>query len=173
MNKELNKIRARECMAMPGERNQVVLTPELILEKVRHVFGGQIKLDPCTTLENPTNADKFYTESDDGLSKKWKHKTYVNPPFKHLSNWMEKASYENVEMIMLGPVRTHRKWFYTTSKSCDEIAGEPFTSFAFIRTIKFQGHKQAFPAPLFIAYKGPSNERFKCAFSDLACTWVK
>jgi phage N-6-adenine-methyltransferase len=44
---------------------------------------GRIGLDPCTTAHNPTSAEHFFTEEDDGLTQDWGGKglVFVNPPY--------------------------------------------------------------------------------------------
>tara|TARA_R110002020_G_scaffold207256_3_gene412657 strand:- start:1807 stop:2415 length:609 start_codon:yes stop_codon:yes gene_type:complete len=58
-------------------------TPAGIIERVRTTMAG-ITLDPCSnTLANRVvKASLFYNASDDGLSKTWVGKVYVNPPSK-------------------------------------------------------------------------------------------
>ncbi len=56
-------------------------TPRLIVLMARHVMGG-IDLDPCScaVANEVIEAERFYTEADDGLTKKWAGKVYLNPP---------------------------------------------------------------------------------------------
>lgn len=80
-------------------------TPPAILEPVRalrlKVEGiSGIGIDPCTTPLNPTSADNWFTEDDDGLSKGWSMSDYpreypfifANPPYgRALYAWIAKA----------------------------------------------------------------------------------
>ena len=61
-------------------KNTVWLTPEKVLSPIRGYFNGKIPLDPATEGSNPTNAEKFYTEHDNGLILPWNESVFVNPP---------------------------------------------------------------------------------------------
>jgi len=70
------------------------LTPEWFLDLVRDV--APIGLDPCTSLDNPTNARRFIVQRDGGcgLRDRWvthpDEVTFVNPPYgAHLSGNVE------------------------------------------------------------------------------------
>ena len=57
-------------------------TPEKYIEMARAVLG-EIELDPASseTANKTVKADCFYTEQDDGLSKQWRGKVWMNPPY--------------------------------------------------------------------------------------------
>lgn len=63
-----------------GHDNQRQLTPPYVLEPVRLALGG-IDLDPCTEPDNPTRAERFFTQEDDGLRQPWSGAVYCNPPY--------------------------------------------------------------------------------------------
>ena len=66
-------------------------TPEKILAPARAFFGGRILLDPATDPSNPTNAIKFFTESDNGLIQDWDVPWFVNCPYGNgIRNWTAK-----------------------------------------------------------------------------------
>lgn len=56
-------------------------TPSYIVEPARELLGG-IDLDPASCLEaNETvRATQFYSEGDDGLSRPWTGRVFLNPP---------------------------------------------------------------------------------------------
>ena len=62
-------------------------TPMPIIESVRAVFGGVIEMDPATHPSNPTQAQKFYTQQNDGLVQPWewpdgyRNNIFCNPPY--------------------------------------------------------------------------------------------
>lgn len=76
-------------------RETVYITPLEILDPVRAYFGGQIALDPATEYNNPTGAELFYTEEDDGLRRPWYNGVFVNPPYgRVLQKWTAKIASE-------------------------------------------------------------------------------
>lgn len=76
---EVNKRRARDCVAMPGVRNQVVYTPECILAPLRAFWPDGIAYDPCHGPDSIVGAQR--ATSTRGLLDPWPHRTYANPPF--------------------------------------------------------------------------------------------
>jgi len=88
-------------------------TPRLILDPVDAYFEGKIGLDPCSCDGNPTRARRFFTPSDDGLSRAWsrggdrafrRELVFVNPPYNDLWRWVAKALAEALlghEVILL------------------------------------------------------------------------
>lgn len=65
-------------------------TPSWFLGLVREV--GPIALDPATSPDNPTRAERFYTRPDCGLREPWVRDgmAFVNPPYgPHLSGPIE------------------------------------------------------------------------------------
>lgn len=74
-------------------------TPAPIVEAARRVLGG-IDLDPasCAKANETVQAERYYTIADDGLSKPWYGRIWLNHPFGRTTNkdWIDKAvgSYE-------------------------------------------------------------------------------
>jgi len=92
-------------------------TPEIIINKTIELFG-EIDLDPCSNPDFPNVSAKIhFTKKDDGLSKDWKGKVYMNPPYGqeikswvvHLCEQFEKGNTQ--EAIALTPSRTDTEWF--------------------------------------------------------------
>lgn len=65
----------------------VWLTPPSLLVKL-----GSFDLDPCSPLNRPWDtADHHYTIEDDGLSKPWFNRVWLNPPYgRGMDKWMLK-----------------------------------------------------------------------------------
>jgi hypothetical protein len=126
------------------ERQQVVLTPEWLLDGCREA-EGPIIYDPCTEVNNPTRAQYFSTVRTNGLKVNWTRFAgliYVNPPFAKLQVWLDKANAMaalGARIFFLAPLRPQRTWF------CEAVAGYPVYA---LRPFPFVGQKQAFPAPL-------------------------
>jgi phage N-6-adenine-methyltransferase len=57
-------------------------TPAHILERVRTVLGN-IDLDPASSAiaQQRVQADRYFTEQDDGLAQDWSGKVFCNPPY--------------------------------------------------------------------------------------------
>jgi len=111
--------------ARTGEKEQDCWqTPENVLDLVRQV--APIALDPCTSEENPTKADNYYTPGDggDGLSSSpwatWAPGlVFINPPYSQMAAWAQKTADEvkrtgvKREYIALLPARTDTRWWHT------------------------------------------------------------
>jgi hypothetical protein len=68
--------------------------------------------------------------------------TFLNPPFDFLAPWMSLAAHEGLEgkrVVLLAPVRTHRRWFTRYAAGASGV---------WLAPLPFVGQKQAFPAPL-------------------------
>lgn len=100
-------------------------TPLDLVERIRAFYGGAIDLDPCTTSENPTQAVKFYTPSDDGILMPWNGRVYCNPPYgRTIAHWADKAIFHastGGSVIMLVPARTDAAWFQRLAFACSGI----------------------------------------------------
>jgi phage N-6-adenine-methyltransferase len=53
-------------------------TPRALFDELDRIFGG-FTLDPCATAENAKCA-RYFTREDDGLSREWTGKVFMNPP---------------------------------------------------------------------------------------------
>lgn len=101
-------------------------------------------LDPCATPEN-AKCPAYFTRGDDGLSRPWFGRVYMNPPYgREIGAWMEKAwneSRRGVLVVCLVPARTDTKWWHDFAMKAREIrlvrgrlrfgeatAGAPFPS---------------------------------------------
>lgn len=143
--KEEKRKNTAKSMISPGDRPQDIRTPKELLYAVAYCFGGTIALDAADSLKE-TPALEHYTGDlgSDGLKMPWKDRTYLNPPYKDLKDWLEKATREagNVlhRIVVLCPVRPHRKWFRQAMREATDIV--------YLDPLKFEGFAQAFPAPL-------------------------
>lgn len=132
----------------PEKREQTVLTPRWFVDQL-----GPISLDPCTTAENPLDAQVFCTSEDEvhGLVAPWRRVPglfFANPPYDELEAWLAKARAEwllGARGYLLGPTRPHREWFGSLVEGL-EVAN--------LRPLRFVGHKSGFPAPLCLVCYG-------------------
>lgn len=73
-------------------------TPAWIIDLARRLMGG-IDLDPATSeqAQQTVQATRYYTESDDGYSKPWAGRVWLNPPFDDTPRWVRRlgAAYED------------------------------------------------------------------------------
>jgi hypothetical protein len=107
--------------------NQTQFTPEYVLGPVRSSFRGVIDLDPCTTEDNPTKAQEFYTT--DGLSQPWCDEYYgrifVNPPYgKAREEWVTRciqAAITGHSVVLLIPAHSDTRIFQRAAKSAHAI----------------------------------------------------
>lgn len=74
----------------------------------------------------------------------WRQRNFVNQPFKWLEHWLRKCAEEAKDgkrIVQIGPVRPHRSWWRPLVKTAVQVV--------YLRwDVVFQGHSQAFPAPL-------------------------
>lgn len=75
----LNTTRTRECVAMPGVRNQVILTARTIIDGLRIFWPKGIAYDPAGAPGSFVGAARS-TETR-GLIDMWPPRTYCNPAY--------------------------------------------------------------------------------------------
>lgn len=136
-------IRARECVAMPGIREQTICTPDEILDPLRAIWRG-IDMDPCAAPGRSIGAAQEIRLPQDGLRVRWPDRTFVNPPYGELSRWLEPRADWQDRWCWLVPVRSQRKWWREWARSLGTLI--------YLNPVKFVGYKQAFPAPLCLGF---------------------
>lgn len=99
-------------------------TPPSLVQDLEREFGP-FDLDPCC-IAMTAKAPTFYTAQDDGLSKPWFGRVFMNPPYSSPGPWCEKALRETSEgraelVIGLLPVATDTGWFHDHIKGKAEI----------------------------------------------------
>lgn len=90
-----------------GETNEWY-TPKYITDAL-----GPFDLDPCAAINRTHDIAKTnYTIVDDGFSKKWEGRTWMNPPYgRNTKFWLEKMS-QHMNGIVLIFARTETKMFH-------------------------------------------------------------
>jgi phage N-6-adenine-methyltransferase len=107
--------------------DQTQLTPDYVLDAVRSDLGGVIGLDPCTTADNPTGAESFYTAEQDGLVCVWAMypSVFVNPPYgKAREPWVRRcisAGERGQKVILLMPAATDTRIFRSAASTATAI----------------------------------------------------
>lgn len=122
-------------------------TPPEVINATLELFGT-IDLDPCSNDGDPNiPARRHFREKDDGLTKRWTGRVYMNPPYgRVIEAWVGKLLAEHeagrtTEAIALLPSRTDTAWFrllrdfprcFVTGRlRFSEAAPAPFPSAAF------------------------------------------
>lgn len=74
---------------------------------------GKFKLDPCSPIKRPWDtAEIHFSKKDDGLTKKWKGRVWLNPPYgRETYKWLEKLV-KHGNGIALVFARTETKYFF-------------------------------------------------------------
>lgn len=146
-------------------------TPPEVIERTVRLLGS-IDLDPCSEGADPPNvpAAQHFTEADDGLSREWCGRVYMNPPYgRVIGEWVQKLVDEYRagrvhEGIALVPARTDTRWF--------RLLGD--STLCFVRgRLRFSSHMGSAPFPSTVAYLGRRPGAFAKAFSDLGDVWVR
>lgn len=143
-------------------------TPRHVVDRVEAV--GPILLDPCTSEDNPVDADRFFTPDDDGLKKSWYVYArggvcYVNPPYgRELPVWTAKCRDQaalGCQIIALVPSRTDTRWWQECFADCAAVA-------LWRGRITFEGAPSPAPFPSCLFYWGESTWLFERTFRDVA-----
>jgi hypothetical protein len=68
---------------MKADARDTYETPDEIVEVCRRALGGNIDTDPCSKAEanRRIQAKSFYTEKQNGLTKPWFGRVFLNPPY--------------------------------------------------------------------------------------------
>jgi len=117
-------------------------TPQKLFDELNESY--RFILDVCATAEN-TKCENFYTKEDNGLTKDWKGRCWMNPPYgRNIKYWVKKA-YESARdngaiVVCLLPSRTDTAWWH------DYVL--PYGEVTFIRgRLKFGNAKNSAPFP--------------------------
>lgn len=104
-------------------------TPAIYIEAARD-FLGEIDLDPASSeiANKLVRAIEFYSLDDDGLTKQWRGKVWMNPPYAqpYIAQFIEKlcAEFDNAavsEAIALTHNYTDTAWFHRAAASASAI----------------------------------------------------
>ncbi len=144
-------------------------TPSAIIERVKATFET-IDCDPCSNSKECPNvpATVIYTQEDDGLSKEWRGRVYMNPPYgREVSDWVDKLleeveSNRVTEAIVLVAARVDTRWFRRLSAKAQmwcAVSGR----------LRFSDSKNSAPFPsaiLFITNTQGREQDFYRHFAD-------
>lgn len=99
-------------------KSQVHLTPRWILDRL-----GPFELDPCAAEGRPWDCATInITEAEDGLSKDWEGRVWLNPPFdrRTIGAWIERMAAHGCGTALVH-ARTDTAWFQTIWKRSDAM----------------------------------------------------
>src|SRR5262249_39241039 len=104
-------------------------TPAEYVELARQVLGG-IDLDPASHVEaqQTVRAKRYFTKADDGLSRKWPGRVWLNPPYARtlIPQFIKKLLAEvkagrTVAALVLTHNYTSSEWFQDLAAHADAI----------------------------------------------------
>ena len=86
-------------------------TPQDFFDKQNAIYG--FTLDVCATAANAKCA-RYFTEADDGLAQPWDGVNWMNPPYKDMKKFVQKAFSErgHAVTVCLIPARTNTRWWH-------------------------------------------------------------
>lgn len=145
--------------APQGTANQVVFTPDCILDLVRKIWPEGEIYDPFPAPLSPAALRLTPRWRLDGFTEPWPNQSYANPPFKFLKKAMQAAVrfshfeaqiHGPKEALLLGPAQTHRDWFWGYG---GDVKG-------WLKPLAFHGYSNTFPRPLVLHWYGfPEQKR--------------
>lgn len=154
-----------------SSESQEWYTPKEVVDSVIAALG-EIDIDPCSNShENPNVPAKvYYTKEDDGLSKDWYGRLYMNPPYgRDVKKWADKALAEIAagrvtEAVILVAARTDTRAFEALADTCRcwcAVKGR----------LKFSGCENSAPFPSAIFYFGTNASTFYHHFVEMGQVW--
>lgn len=146
-------------------------TPKKYVDAARRVLGG-IDLDPasCAYANETVQAERFYSVEDDGLTKEWRGRVWMNPPYnaesvvKFTEKFVDEYEARHInEGIVLVNNATETSWFVNMINVAAAIV--------FPRgRIRYESSTRESLAPLqgqAFLYFGENIDKFFEAFSDI------
>ena len=148
-------------------------TPENFIKAARSVMG-EIDLDPASSDEanKIVGATKFYTEEEDGLSKKWSGRIWLNPPYSQpeIGKFAEKLLASKAEQaLLLVNNATETAWFQSLAAEASVVCFPK-------GRVKFWSPRGVVAAPLqgqAVLYFGDQVVAFVKAFRSFGVVWLK
>tara|TARA_Y100000310_G_scaffold98201_2_gene95966 strand:- start:2788 stop:3690 length:903 start_codon:yes stop_codon:yes gene_type:complete len=144
-------------------------TPIEYIEAARQTMGA-IDLDPASTAlaNNSIRATKFFTRAQDGLTREWQGRIWMNPPYAQpaIVSFAEKFAISveagsTAQAIALVNNATETEWFSRLVSVCRAICFPK-------GRLRFWGPGKDSGAPLqgqAVLYAGPDAKRFCASFS--------
>ena len=146
-------------------------TPKEYIEIARKALA-QIDLDPASSeiAQRTVKAKRYFTKEQDGLTKKWERRVWLNPPYSQpaVQQFIEKLVSEvqakNVtEAVLLTHNYTDTEWFHIAASACALIC---FTR-GRIKFVNAEGEMCAPTQGQAFFYYGKRPQSFKRAFEKI------
>jgi DNA N-6-adenine-methyltransferase Dam len=137
-------------------------TPARIIEAARLTLGGTIDLDPATSKKQNdeiVHATHIFTEQDDGLTKPWHGRVWLNPPWNNAAGFTTKLIEEHqagrvkAAILLVNGLSMLAKWWAPIWNQPLCLARVPFFIVA-------KGKTEPTTPIAAIAYFGPDEARF-------------
>ncbi len=138
-------------------------TPRHVLGRVVEALGA-IDLDPCSEAERHVPASEHFTQIEDGLSREWRGRVFVNPPYgRETVKWIQKLKeeYEAGRVsaaVVLVAARTDTAWFALLRE---------FPRCFLRGRLTFSEHENSAAFPSVAIYLGDNMVAFVRAFGDM------
>ena len=123
VSKAVQRVKGGVPKALLMSESNEWYTPSQYVDAARYLMGD-IDLDPasCEQANETVRAEVFYTKDDDGFSKAWSGRVWMNPPYgkedgeSNQSRWTKRLidSYENGEIlsaVFIVNAATSASWF--------------------------------------------------------------
>ncbi len=163
-----------KCLVQHSSKSDEWYTPQEWTDRARDVMGG-IDLDPASNLKAQSwiQATTYYSLADDGLTKPWSGRVWLNPPYSKTKPWVIKAiaeyDAENVtSATVLVKSTSETSWFRELSARFPRA--EPKGRMEFIDREGKPGTSPAHGNTFF--YLGDNPERFKAVFKAAGCIYA-
>ncbi len=146
-------------------------TPPVVLERAIACLGA-IDLDPCANPSRTVPARSHFTETEDGLSRPWHGRVFMNPPYgRQIGRWIEKLVEEFelghvTQALALVPARTDTAWFR-------RLSAFPVAFWrGRVSFVGSDGARNPAPFPSAVVALGVSADVFAAAFKSVADVYV-
>lgn len=144
-------------------------TPAEVLAVARQVLGA-IDLDPASDddAQARVRAERYYTPADDGLTRPWAGRVFVNPPYSAVAAWAERfavaaATSEIAAGLLLVPARVDTGWW-------QRVAHLPWC--AWRGRLRFSEAETGATFPSALIYAGPDLDGFAAAVEPHGVVYV-
>lgn len=147
-------------------------TPPIYIDAARDVMGS-IDLDPASSkIANTTvKATTFYSQSNNGLTKKWTGNVWLNPPYESgvIEQFIAKLLNDSpTQWIVLVNNATETKW----GQSLLQVASAVCFPKSRIRYLADDGEERKTPLQgQMFCYSGRRTQRFVDIFTEFGVTW--